>query len=118
MFGIVFIKKFLKPTKLHFLPHIMIVRIVKMVFKPEATAQFYEVFNAAKDKIKAFNGCLHVELLNDSNNKNMFCTYSHWQSEEHLEKYRQSELFKTTWAKTKVLFAEKPEAWTLIQLAD
>lgn len=40
-------------------------------------------------------------------------TLSHWESEENLEQYRQSELFKSTWAKTKVLFREKAQAWTL-----
>ena len=34
-------------------------------------------------------------------------------TEEDLEKYRKSELFKGVWAKTKILFAEKAEAWTL-----
>jgi quinol monooxygenase YgiN len=91
----------------------MIVRIVKMKFKIEAVQNFTDLFQVSKEKIKNFEGCKYVELLNDTNDTCCFFTYSHWESESHLEQYRQSELFKTTWAKTRVLFAEKPEVWTL-----
>ncbi len=40
-------------------------------------------------------------------------TYSYWESEAHLNTYRHSDLFRETWAKTKVLFADKPEAWSI-----
>jgi heme-degrading monooxygenase HmoA len=40
-------------------------------------------------------------------------TYSHWTGEEALDNYRHSELFRVTWAKTKQLFADRPEAWSL-----
>ncbi len=46
----------------------------------------------------------------------MFFTFSVWTSAEHLDAYRNSELFRTTWARTKALFAEKPQAWSLNQL--
>jgi heme-degrading monooxygenase HmoA len=35
---------------------------------------------------------------------------SFWETEEALELYRSSELFRSTWAKTKLLFDEKPQA--------
>ena len=34
------------------------------------------------------------------------------ENEEALNAYRHSELFRSTWAKTKVLFAEKPIAFS------
>jgi heme-degrading monooxygenase HmoA len=40
-------------------------------------------------------------------------TVSIWESEDDLNAYRNSELFENTWAKTKVLFNDKPEAWSL-----
>ena len=43
---------------------------------------------------------------------NVFFTLSFWENEEALNAYRDSELFKTTWAKTKILFSDKPQAWT------
>jgi quinol monooxygenase YgiN len=91
----------------------MIVRIVKMVFEPSQTDAFLKVFDASKEQIRNFDGCLFLELLRGKNTDNIFFTHSHWLSEQHLENYRNSELFKTTWAATKVLFKEKPEAWSL-----
>lgn len=90
----------------------MIVRIVRMTFVPEKTEAFLEIFNGSKSKIRSFPGCHHLELWQDTSAPEVFTTYSHWENEEALEKYRHSELFKNTWAKTKVLFAAKPVAWS------
>ena len=59
------------------------------------------------------SGCQHVELLRDAAMPTIFFTLSLWDTEGSLEAYRQSELFRTTWAKTKILFADKPTAWTM-----
>ena len=91
----------------------MIVRIVKMVFKPEQVNDFLDVFENSKEKIRGFKGCMHLELLQEKAKGNTFFTYSYWENENYLEDYRNSELFKATWAKTKVLFNAKPEAWTV-----
>jgi heme-degrading monooxygenase HmoA len=40
-------------------------------------------------------------------------TYSQWDSEESLNAYRQTELFVQTWKRTKTLFQEKAEAWSV-----
>jgi heme oxygenase (mycobilin-producing) len=93
----------------------MIVRIVKMEFEPEKVNTFLDLFNATRNKIAHFDGCSQVDLLPCVDKPNLFFTYSIWESEEHLEKYRNSELFKQTWAQTKVLFCSKPEAWSLLQ---
>ena len=90
----------------------MITRIVKLSFQPEKVKDFLEIFEASHEKIRASEGCTHLELLNDSANKNIFFTRSIWESEEYLLKYRNSALFESTWAKTKVLFSAPPEAWT------
>lgn len=88
----------------------MLVRLVDMKFKEEHVDAFLQVFNNSKDAIASFPGCTHLKLLNDVNDKSRFFTYSHWKSEAHLENYRHSSLFKTTWAKTKILFDRKPVA--------
>lgn len=93
----------------------MIIRIVKMNFKDENVERFLEVFNSSKNLIRNFEGCSHLELLNDINNKNIFFTYSHWKEEQDLENYRNSDLFKGVWAETKILFNVKAEAWSLHQ---
>lgn len=86
-----------------------------MTFVPEKAKDFIKIFEESKDKISAFNGCTHLELLNDIQNKNIFFTYSRWVSEKHLNDYRNSELFRLTWEKTKILFAGKPEAWSVLK---
>lgn len=90
----------------------MLIRIVRMTFKPEAIDDFLKNFSVNKQSIRNSPGCHHLELWQDENEKNIFLTYSHWESEEHLNQYRDSELFKTVWAFTKKLFSEKPIAFS------
>lgn len=88
----------------------MLKRIVKMTFQEDKIEDFLQVFNESKQRIRHFPGCRHLELWRTGT---IFFTYSMWEDEAALNHYRYSELFKTTWAKTKVLFADKPEAWSL-----
>jgi autoinducer 2-degrading protein len=85
-----------------------------MEFEPEKVDAFLALFSATRAKIASFEGCKSVDLLNSIEEKNVFFTYSLWDSEECLEAYRNSELFKQTWAKTKILFRNKAEAWSVI----
>lgn len=94
----------------------MIIRIVRMHFEQDKVETFLEIFKGSKDRIRAFPGCLHLELLQDHKNPGIFATFSHWESEEALDAYRESELFKSTWAQTKVLFCEKPHAYSMHRL--
>ena len=93
----------------------MIIRIVKMNFKPENISAFQEIFNESKHLIRAMPGCSHLELLNDINAPEIFFTYSFWDSESDLTNYRNSSLFSTVWSKTKILFSSKAEAWSVEQ---
>lgn len=95
----------------------MITRIVKMTFEPSKVDEFLEVFNNAKALIRGFKGNTYLELIQDIHQPNILFTYSKWEQEEDLENYRKSELFATTWAKTKVLFADKPQAWSVNSVA-
>ncbi|MBK6730281.1 MAG: antibiotic biosynthesis monooxygenase [Bacteroidetes bacterium] len=91
----------------------MITRIVKMSFDTDKIETFIEIFANAKSKIAAFPGCSGVTLYRDILHSHLFFTYSEWESADALEEYRQSLLFKETWAKTKILFNEKPQAWSI-----
>ncbi|MFM7400334.1 MAG: putative quinol monooxygenase [Bacteroidota bacterium] len=92
----------------------MIKRIVKMTFREEDTDKFIrEVFDLSKQKIRAFPGCRHMELLRDTRQSNVLFTLSYWDDEQALNNYRYSELFAATWVKTKALFSDKPQAWSL-----
>ena len=93
----------------------MIVRIVQMTFMPEKVKEFTDLFYNRRQAISSFPGCTHLELWQDSTDENIFFTYSIWNSEADLNHYRFSEFFKDTWGKTKVLFADKPQARCLIQ---
>lgn len=88
------------------------IRIVKLTLQKESVAEFLANFDQQKALIRAFDGVQHLQLLNDKNNPNIYFTYSIWQSEQHLENYRNSELFKGIWAVTKPMFAAKAEAWS------
>lgn len=94
----------------------MIIRIVKMTFETNKVADFLSIFEASKNLIRNMEGCKHLELLNDVKTQTVFFTYSHWENENDLNIYRNSELFKSVWSKTKILFAEKPEAWSVTSI--
>lgn len=92
----------------------MITRIVRMTFIPEKVDEFLSLFANTRHLIVAFDGCRQLELLRPVDNSSVFYTISRWNDEAALENYRNSKLFRTTWSKTKVLFAEKPEAISLM----
>lgn len=94
----------------------MITRIVKLTFKPEETDRFLALFEDSKVAIGNFPGQLDLALLRDRSQDHVFFTISVWEDESALEAYRNSSLFATVWAQTKVLFAEKAEAWSLDEL--
>ncbi|QCX39159.1 antibiotic biosynthesis monooxygenase [Aureibaculum algae] len=91
----------------------MLIRIVKLSFEEEKISEFLSTFNAHKEQIKNFKGCTHLELLRDKNKSNIFFTYSYWNNEQDLENYRNSDLFNNVWSQTKVLFNNRPEAWSV-----
>lgn len=87
-----------------------------MHFRPGEREAFLDIFNASKHLIRQFEGCQHLRLFNEAGLPDVFFTYSVWSSTAHLEAYRNSELFQTTWAATKALFAEKARAWSMEEL--
>jgi len=93
----------------------MITRIVKMTFRAEYLTEFIEIFNESATLIASFEGCCSVRLMQDANNENVYFTLSNWQSEDQLNAYRSSLLFKTTWGKIKPMFSDKAQAWSLVE---
>lgn len=96
----------------------MIIRIVKMTFEPDLVHKFLRTFEKNKRRIRSFDGCRKLELLCDVHQPNVLFTYSYWKSEEHLNVYRQSDLFKQVWSETKSMFADTPEAWSVERLIE
>ena len=85
-----------------------------MTFKPENIDGFKEIFGVYQKQIRAFDGCSGVDLMKDLNNECVYFTLSFWNTEEDLNSYRESYIFKNTWSKVKPMFSEKAEAWSLI----
>jgi quinol monooxygenase YgiN len=96
----------------------MINRIVCMSFDPSKTAEFVKIFNESKELIAASQGCLSLSLMQDTNDLNVFFTFSKWESENDLNAYRKSDVFVSIWRRTKVLFNERPMAWSVNTLQD
>ena len=91
----------------------MITRIVRMEFKPEHVQDFLRQFDSVRHKIRQYPGVQKLELHHDTGQSNVFYTYSTWDSEQALETYRQSELFKYAWGAVKPWFGSKPQAFSL-----
>ena len=87
-----------------------------MSFDPVETDNFLQLFEENRQKIASFEGCTFLELYRDIKSENIFFTYSHWETEDALNNYRHSDLFKSVWSRTKVLFNAKPEAWSVHKL--
>ena len=96
----------------------MLTRIVRLTFDQTNIAQFLQIFKSKKDFIIESRGCHSVELKQHIKYKSVLFTVSEWESEEHLNNYRKSDLFKETWKETKSLFSAPPEAWSLINVKE
>lgn len=88
----------------------MLIRIVRLTIHPERINQFENLFRGVHDRIESFPGCRSVELARDVRYPNVLLTISRWDDEKALESYRSSDLFRTTWSRTRELFAAPPEA--------
>lgn len=93
----------------------MIIRLVKMTFRPEEVRRFQALFEGWRHRIVASPGCRRLELLHDGANPGVFFTLSEWDSAADLEAYRHSETFAEVWPVVKAMFAEKAEAWSLLR---
>ena len=90
-----------------------ITRIVRLCFNSEGVDTFKAIFEESAPKIRSFPGCIEVRLMQDATIADVYYTVSRWQSHDDLEAYRNSALFKSTWARTRVLFREKAQAYSL-----
>ena len=94
----------------------MLIRIVRMEFNHSKVEDFLFLFNTVENKIANFPGCVSLQLCKDASLNHVFYTFSTWESNVDLENYRHSKLFKNTWKKTKILFKEKPLAYSLMKI--
>ena len=83
-----------------------------MKFKKNKIDEFYFIFETVNNQISSFHGCNGMRLIYDKSDPSTIFTYSEWENNEALEKYRNSDLFLSIWPKVKLLFSEKPMAWS------
>lgn len=91
----------------------MLIRVVRMTFAPDQVPAFLALFHDSENRIRQQPGCRHLELWQDADQPNVYCTYSHWDSAEALDAYRKSSLFGEVWPATKRLFAAPPLAFSV-----
>ncbi len=91
----------------------MLTRIVKLTFEKDRIPNFMKIFEKHRNHILDFEGFISLELYQDSGDSQVFFTHSKWEDESSLENYRRSDYFRNVWSQTKLLFAAKPEAWSL-----
>jgi quinol monooxygenase YgiN len=91
----------------------MITRIVKLEFEESKIADFLTFFDTIKNVVNEFPGCYGMKLYQDIDRPNIIMTYSHWDSQESLDNYRNSEQFGQIWPNIKPWFSNKPEAWSV-----
>lgn len=91
----------------------MITRIVKLEFQEDKTEEFLAFFETIKHVVNEFPGCYGMKLYQDIDRPNIVMTYSHWDSQDSLNNYRDSNEFGQIWPKIKPWFADRPMAWSV-----
>lgn len=91
----------------------MITRIVKLEFQAAHLSDFLRFFDSISHVVNEFPGCKGMKLYQDVDHPTIVMTYSHWNSDQDLENYRNSEAFGKIWPSIKPWFAAPPEAWTV-----
>ena len=90
----------------------MLIRIVQLSIKPDCIKQFKSIFTEAAPHIRAFPGCLRLDLWQQVDLLGEFATFSHWQDTESLDAYRASELFRSRWATIRPMFSSEPRVFS------
>jgi quinol monooxygenase YgiN len=91
----------------------MITRLVKLTIDDSKIEVFKSIFKNNQKHIQASSGCEMAEVFQDLHNPSIFFTHSKWESEDNLNEYRNSDLFKGIWKETKATFSSPPEVWSL-----
>jgi hypothetical protein len=73
-----------------------------MSFEPHKVEDFLLFLKQLNCKLQHLMVAKALFYDRDAQLPNVLCTYSYWQSEMHLNKYRYSPLFKDTWTKNQV----------------
>lgn len=92
----------------------MITRIVNLKIEVAHKQTFEVLYRNAFPEILKMEGCHSVSLQEDISEEGNYFTISNWESEEHLNNYRNSIFFAGVWKSVKVYFSAKATAWSLV----
>jgi quinol monooxygenase YgiN len=96
----------------------MVTRIVKLTMHDYNTEKFKTYFATVSKMIRTQEGCQLLQAWQDIHHPEIFFTYSVWNGEEDLNKYRDSAFFLEFWKTVKPWFSAKAEVWTFNKIAD
>lgn len=88
----------------------MLIRLVRMWFKPDNVDEFLRLYHAAYLTISSQPGCLGVRLVRQTDDPAAFATWSRWESAAALDAYRRSPFFRAFWPQVRTLFRQPAEA--------
>jgi len=88
----------------------VIVRLVRMRFRPEEVERFLALYERAYPVIVGQPGCRSVQLVREVNDPAAFATWSVWNDGASLDAYRRSPFFRSFWPEVKALFCAPAEA--------
>ncbi|NEN24326.1 antibiotic biosynthesis monooxygenase [Cryomorpha ignava] len=94
----------------------MVIRIVELHIHRDRLEKAQLLLAEVAPNVRKMDGCSHLNILEGLNNNAHITTYSYWKSEDHLNAYRQSNVFKTFWGEIKPLFAMPARAWSSYSL--
>ena len=90
----------------------MLIRIVRLTLAPNRVSDFRDHFRKVAPVIREQPGCVHLELWRDADYPNVMITHSHWQHDDDLQAYRESDVFRNAWRTVKPMFAARPQAFS------
>lgn len=94
----------------------MLIRIVIMTIEDDRCDDFEAAFSSVRQHISDFEGCIQLRMLRGTDEPSVYTTLSTWTGKDALERYRQSDLFKKTWATVKPMFAARAVAYSYEEL--
>lgn len=94
----------------------MLIRLVRMQFRPQDVATFLALYEHVEPIIAAQPGCRSVQLVRQIDDPAAFATWSVWDDQIALDAYRRSDFFRGFWPEVRALFRAPAEAVSFEQV--
>ena len=92
----------------------MLIRLVRLPASEASLPRLRAVLAEVMPTVRQQRGCTHLELLADHDQPTVLYTLSHWNSDNDLQRYRQSEIFAQVWPRLKAELGDRPSAVSLV----